>query len=87
MTTTSSHCVTVLWEAQAKPGREAGMKAFMTDQITASRADAGNIDYEAHEVEGQPGVFISSSAGRPGKPSKATCRHPACRNWFPSSWN
>ena len=58
MTTTSSRYVTVLWEARAKAGREAEMKAFMTGQVTASRADAGNIDYEAHEVEGQPGVFI-----------------------------
>ena len=34
------------------------MKAFMTEAVTASRFDLGNIDYEAHEVEGQPGVFV-----------------------------
>ena len=56
--TTSSHYVTVLWEARAKSGKEAEMKAFITGQVTASRSDAGNIEYEAHEVEGQPGVFI-----------------------------
>jgi len=58
MTATSNQYVTVLWEAKAKPGREAGMKAFMTEAVTASRFDPGNIDYEAHQVEGQPGVFI-----------------------------
>ena len=58
MTATSNQYVTVLWEAKAKLGREADMKAFMTKAVTASRFDAGNIDYEAHEVEGQPGVFV-----------------------------
>jgi quinol monooxygenase YgiN len=50
--------VTVLWEAQAKAGREADMKAFMSAAVTPSRNDPGNIDYEAHEVEGTPGRFI-----------------------------
>ena len=58
MTATSNPYVTVLWEAKAKPGREADMKAFMSKAVTASRFDTGNIDYEAHQVEGQPGVFI-----------------------------
>ncbi|MER6443436.1 hypothetical protein ABT275_45310 [Streptomyces sp. NPDC001185] len=51
MTTTSNHYVTVLWEAgpnPGNPGKEAAMKAFMTTAVTASRYDAGNIDYEAH---------------------------------------
>ncbi len=48
----------VLWEAKAKPGREAEMKAFLTNAVTSSRHDAGCIDYEPHEVEGQPGTFI-----------------------------
>ena len=50
--------VTVLWEAKAKPGREQEMKAFMTNAVTASRADAGCIEYEAHEVIGEPGTFV-----------------------------
>ncbi|WP_343692358.1 antibiotic biosynthesis monooxygenase [Chitinophaga sp.] len=50
--------VTVLWEAQAKVGMEAEMKSFITGVITSSRYDAGCIDYEAHEVEGQAGKFI-----------------------------
>ncbi|MEV0909832.1 putative quinol monooxygenase [Streptomyces hokutonensis] len=58
MTTTSNHYVTVLWEARAKPGKETAMKAFMTAAVTASRHDAGNIDYEAHQVEGEPGTFV-----------------------------
>jgi quinol monooxygenase YgiN len=58
MIATSNQYVTVLWDAKAKPGREADMKAFMTEAVTASRFDAGNIDYEAHEVEGQPGTFV-----------------------------
>jgi quinol monooxygenase YgiN len=58
MTATSNQYVTVLWEAKAKPGSEADMKLFMTKAVTASRFDAGNIDYEAHEVEGQPGTFV-----------------------------
>jgi quinol monooxygenase YgiN len=58
MTAAPNQYVTVLWEARAKPGGEADMKAFMTAAVTASRYDAGNIDYEAHQVEGQPGVFV-----------------------------
>ncbi len=34
------------------------MKAFMTAAVTASRHDAGNIDCEAHQVEGEPGTFV-----------------------------
>ncbi|MBU0557753.1 MAG: antibiotic biosynthesis monooxygenase [Alphaproteobacteria bacterium] len=48
----------VLWEAKAKPGREAEMKAFLTAAATPSRHDAGCIDYEPHEVDGQPGTFV-----------------------------
>jgi quinol monooxygenase YgiN len=58
MTTTSNHYVTVLWEARAISGKEAAMKAFMTAAVTASRHDTGNIDYEAHQVEGEPGTFV-----------------------------
>ncbi|MQY19612.1 putative quinol monooxygenase [Nocardia macrotermitis] len=50
--------VTVLWEAEAKPGREADLEAFITAAVTPSRNDAGNIDYEAHRVEGRPGTFV-----------------------------
>ncbi|MBN9623502.1 MAG: antibiotic biosynthesis monooxygenase, partial [Actinobacteria bacterium] len=50
--------VTVLWEAQARAGKEDDMKAFMTAAVTPSRNDPGNVEYEAHEVEGQPGRFI-----------------------------
>lgn len=48
----------VLWEARAKSGREAEMKAFLTRAVTPSRHDAGCIDYEPHEVDGQPGTFV-----------------------------
>ncbi|WP_043664771.1 putative quinol monooxygenase [Streptomyces xylophagus] len=58
MTTTSNRYVTVLWEARARSGKEDAMKAFMTAAVTASRHDAGNIDYEAHQVEGEPGTFV-----------------------------
>ncbi|MFP7474218.1 putative quinol monooxygenase [Niallia taxi] len=58
MNDTKNRYVTVLWEARAKAGREAEMKAFMAAAVTPSRNDLGNIDYEAHEVEGQPGTFI-----------------------------
>ncbi|MFE9601295.1 putative quinol monooxygenase [Streptomyces hokutonensis] len=58
MTTTPNHYVTLLWEARAKPGKTAEMKAFLSTALTASRYDAGNIDYEAHQVEGQPGTFV-----------------------------
>jgi len=53
-----SNYVTVLWEAQAKPGREADMKAFITGVVTSSRYDAGCIEYEAYEVDQQPGKFV-----------------------------
>ncbi|MCX2730605.1 putative quinol monooxygenase [Saccharopolyspora sp. NFXS83] len=51
-------CYVVLLEVRAKPGKEAELKAFIAGTVTASRADRGNIDYEPHEVEGQPGTFI-----------------------------
>ncbi|WP_033337796.1 putative quinol monooxygenase [Catenuloplanes japonicus] len=50
--------VTVIWEAQAKAGRQDALKAFITAAVTPSRSDPGNIDYEAHEVEGRPGTFV-----------------------------
>ncbi|GAA0241769.1 putative quinol monooxygenase [Cryptosporangium japonicum] len=58
MTAASDEYVTVIWRTRAKPGREADLKAFITAAVTPSRHDAGNIDYEAHEVEGQPGSFV-----------------------------
>lgn len=58
MTTTPDGYVTVLWDAKAKPGRENDLKAFITAAVTPSRNDPGNIDYEAHEVEGRPGTFV-----------------------------
>lgn len=56
--TSTGGYVTVLWDAKAKPGREAELKAFITAAVTPSRHDDGNIDYEAHAVEGQPGAFV-----------------------------
>ncbi|UGU15469.1 antibiotic biosynthesis monooxygenase [Sinomicrobium kalidii] len=58
MTGTKKNYITVLWEARAKKGMEAQMKSFITGVITGSRNDPGCIDYEAHEVEGQRGIFI-----------------------------
>jgi quinol monooxygenase YgiN len=50
--------LSLLWEARAKPGKEDELRSFVAVAVTASRHDAGCIDYEAHEVEGQPGTFI-----------------------------
>lgn len=50
--------IAVIWEAKAKSGREDEMKAFLAKAVTASRHDAGCIDYEAHEVEGCRGDFV-----------------------------
>lgn len=58
MTATADGYVTVLWDARAKPGKEDDLKAFISAAVTPSRNDPGNIDYEAHEVEGQPGTFV-----------------------------
>jgi quinol monooxygenase YgiN len=58
MTATADACVTVIWQTTAKPGREGDLKAFITAAVTPSRNDAGNIDYEAHEVDGTPGAFV-----------------------------
>lgn len=58
MTATPDGYVTVLWDATAKPGREADLKAFISAAVTPSRNDAGNIDYEAHEVDGRAGSFV-----------------------------
>jgi quinol monooxygenase YgiN len=58
MTAIPNDLVTVIWTTRAKAGREADLKAFITAAVTPSRNDAGNIDYEAHEVEGKPGEFV-----------------------------
>ena len=58
MTATPNGYVTVIWQTRAKSGMEADLKAFITAAVTISRNDAGNIDYEAQEVEGQPGAFV-----------------------------
>jgi quinol monooxygenase YgiN len=58
MTATANGYVTVIWETKAKPGKEAELKAFIAAAVTPSRNDAGNIDYEAHEVDGAPGAFV-----------------------------
>jgi quinol monooxygenase YgiN len=58
MTATANGYVTLIWQTRAKTGKEADLKAFITAAVTPSRNDAGNIDYEAHEVEGQPGSFV-----------------------------
>jgi quinol monooxygenase YgiN len=50
--------LSVLWEATAKLGKEEELRSFVAVAVTASRHDTGCIDYEAHEVEGQPGTFI-----------------------------
>ncbi|MFD2881773.1 putative quinol monooxygenase [Paenibacillus rhizoplanae] len=77
MNDTKNRYVTVLWEARAKAGREAEMKAFMTAAVTPSRNDPGNIDYEAHELEGQPGTFIIYERWeKPGCPRSAPERSP-----------
>jgi quinol monooxygenase YgiN len=57
MTATSDGYVTVIWQTRAKPGKEAALKEFITAAVTPSRNDAGNIDYEAHEVDGDAGAF------------------------------
>ena len=58
MIATTDGYVTLLWDAKAKPGREDDLKAFISAAVTPSRNDPGNIDYEAHEVEGQVGLFV-----------------------------
>jgi quinol monooxygenase YgiN len=58
MTATPNGYVTVIWETAAKPGKEAALNAFITAAVTPSRNDDGNIDYEAHEVEGRPGAYV-----------------------------
>ncbi|CAL9379161.1 putative quinol monooxygenase [Streptomyces werraensis] len=58
MTPPPTGYVTVVWDAKAKAGREDDLKAFITAAVTPSRNDPGNIDYEAHEVEGRPGEFV-----------------------------
>jgi len=58
MTASANGYVTVIWQTKAKSGKEADLKAFITTAVTPSRNDAGNIDYEAHEVDGRPGEFV-----------------------------
>ncbi|MGH1553210.1 putative quinol monooxygenase [Streptomyces sp. L7] len=79
----------MLWEAQAKAGQEAAMKAFMTAAVTASRHDAGNIDYEAHQVEGEPGTIRRLRAlGEPRGPRRPSAGTPHAGSGCPQlCWN
>jgi quinol monooxygenase YgiN len=55
---TASPYVTVLWEVRARQGKDSEVRAVLTDIVTEVHHDPRCIDYEAHEVEGQPGTFI-----------------------------
>jgi hypothetical protein len=35
-----------------------GISCWSEGAVIPSRNDAGNTDYEAHEVDGQPGIFL-----------------------------
>ena len=82
MTATPTGYVTVVWDAKAKAGREADLKAFITAAVTPSRNDPGNIDYEAHEIEADPANSSSTNAGRHAPTSTPTSLHPGCGNSY-----
>ncbi len=50
--------VLLLFTATAKPGKERELKDLFVSVITSSRHDAGNLFYELHEVEGDPGTIV-----------------------------
>ena len=50
--------VVVLYEAKAKPGKEAELRAMLVAGVTGSRHDEGNVSYELHEVAGDPTRFV-----------------------------
>ena len=50
--------VVLMYTAKAKPGKEDELRKFLVSLVTASRHDPGNISYELHEVEDEPGTFI-----------------------------
>jgi quinol monooxygenase YgiN len=47
--------VTLMWEAHAKPGLDAGMQAFMAG-IASAPLDGGTV--EVYEINGQPAAFV-----------------------------
>ncbi|MFJ2163067.1 putative quinol monooxygenase [Streptomyces sp. NPDC087856] len=59
----------------------------MTAAVTASRHDAGNIEYEAHQVEGQPGTFVVLERWESRGALEGIWGHPACRSWCPGCWS
>jgi quinol monooxygenase YgiN len=50
--------VVLMYTAKAKPGKEEELRKFLVSAVTGSRHDPGNISYELHEVEDEPGTFI-----------------------------
>ena len=50
--------VVLMYTAKAKPGKEEELRKFLVRLVTGSRHDPGNISYELHEVESEPGTFI-----------------------------
>jgi quinol monooxygenase YgiN len=50
--------VVLLYTAKARPGKEQELRKLLVSLVTGSRHDPGNISYELHEVEGEPGTFL-----------------------------
>lgn len=58
MTRYASQLLTVVAEMQAKPGKEADLRAAVTALVAPTHQEDGCVQYDLHESTDQPGRFV-----------------------------
>jgi quinol monooxygenase YgiN len=54
----SENIVTVVAAFQARPGKEAELRAALTGLVGPTRQEAGCLNYDLHQSSGQPAKFL-----------------------------
>lgn len=74
--------IVLLYTAKAKPGKERDLKKLLVSLVTGSRHDPGNISYELHEVESEPGTFVFYEQWISQEMLDAHIKTPALQAWI-----
>ena len=54
----SNTIVTVVAAFEARPGKEAELRAVLTGLVAPTRLEAGCLNYDLHHAAGDPGKFV-----------------------------
>ncbi len=54
----SENIVTVVAMFEARPGKEAALRAALAGLVAPTRIEAGCINYDLHQAAGDPGKFV-----------------------------